>query len=234
MKRVLILWVATCWLTACVSIPQETITLSKTLGQDLTVLQNTHRALVNLYYQKIEDDINRFINDTYAPFVIHYVLNQQLTAYQAGDTASIYAVIEQAGKTNSKSSALAALNDMTDFQEAAWKQINKKRMDLITPIDLQKDSVVRAIDQAYAQALQANNAITTYLQSVRNVKDTQAEALSMIGLKGAGDKTIQTLVNVSNTVAEAVQKAEDIDVKTDEAEKQIENITAQIKKATSK
>lgn len=41
-------------LTSCVSIPKETVSLSKVLGRDLVVLHHSHRDVIKLYYGKIK------------------------------------------------------------------------------------------------------------------------------------------------------------------------------------
>ena len=71
-------------LGSCASIPKETVILSQTLGKDLAVLHKSHKSVVELYYEKITDDITNFIDDVYAPFVIHYVLKVELENHQKG------------------------------------------------------------------------------------------------------------------------------------------------------
>ena len=71
-------------LVSCASIPKETVTLSKTIGSDLQILHNSHRNMVQLYYNRIKLNINAFIDDVYAPFVIHYVLEVELNKHKRG------------------------------------------------------------------------------------------------------------------------------------------------------
>lgn len=72
------------FIASCASVPKETVTLSQALGNDLVVLHQAHRNIAELHFRKIKDNINSFIDDTYAPFVIQFVLNKELQAYQAG------------------------------------------------------------------------------------------------------------------------------------------------------
>ena len=87
--------------SACVAIPKETATLSQTLGTDLKVLHNTHRNMVTLYFEKIKNEINSFVNDVYSPFIINYVLKSDLKNYQEGNP-SLFGAIEIAGKKEGK------------------------------------------------------------------------------------------------------------------------------------
>lgn len=221
------------FITSCASIPKETVTLSQALGSDLVVLHQAHRNIAELHFRKIKDNINSFVDDTYAPFVIHFVLNKELQAHQAGQP-SIYTSLELAGKDGGKQEVDAAVKDMSDFQDAARKQIERKRNELLLPITSQEIEIIGAINQSYENAIYANSTITGYLQSVRKVKEAQQEALSVIGLKGADTLITNGLVKVSERVNEVVRKGKEIDVKSENAFQQLEEIANLIKDITIK
>jgi len=221
------------FITSCASIPKETVTLSQALGNDLVVLHQAHRNIAELHFRKIKDNINSFVDDTYAPFVIQFVLNKELQAYQAGQP-SIYSILEVVEKNGGKQEIDAAVKEMADFQEAARKQIERKRNELLLPIASQEVEIIGAINQSYENAIYANSTITGYLQSVRKVKEAQQEALSAIGLKGADTLITNGLVKVSEQVNEAVRKGKEIDVKSENAFQQLEEISNQIKEITIK
>lgn len=214
--------------TSCVSIPKETITLSQTLGSDLKVLHNAHRNIIEIHFNKIEEDINSFVNDVYAPFIIHHVLKSELTNYKAGKP-SLYGTIELAGKQEGKAESENALNEMTDFQDAARKQIESKRNELLSPILKQKAEIVSAVNGSYEHAIYANSTITAYLQSLQKVKATQQEALSLIGIEGADALITNSLVKVSEQVNDAIVQGKKIDPLSDDAYNQLEKVSKQIK-----
>jgi hypothetical protein len=220
-------------ITSCASVPKETVTLSQALGSDLVVLHQAHSNIARLHFRKIKDDINSFVDDIYAPFVIQYVLNQELQAYQSGKP-SIYTTLEIAGKNGGKTEIEAAVKEMSDFQESAHKQIERKRNELLMPIMSQEVEILGAIDRSYENTIYANSTITGYLQSVRKVKEAQQDALSVIGLKGADELITNGLVKVSEQVNEAVRKGKEIDVKSENAAKQLDEIATLIKELTLK
>lgn len=221
------------FITSCASIPKETVTLSQALGNDLMVLHQAHRNIAELHFRKIKDNINSFVDDTYAPFVIQFVLNKELQAHQAGQP-SIYSTLEVVEKNGGKQEMDAAVKEMADFQEAAHKQIERKRNELLLPITSQEIEIIGAINQSYENAIYANSTITGYLQSVRKVKEAQQEALSAIGLKGADTLITNGLVQVSEKVNEAVRKGKEIDLKDKNAFQQLEEISNLIKEITLK
>ena len=219
--------------TACASIPKEVITLSQTLGSDLKILHNSHRNAVQIYFGKIKNDINSFVDEKYAPFVIHYVLKSELANYKL-DKTSLYGTIELAGQKEGQKEADEALKVMLDFQEAARKQIESKREELLSPILKQESEILNTVNQSYENAIYANSSITAYLQSIKKVRDAQQQALSMVGLEGTDTQITSSLVQLSDQIEKAVKIGKEIDIKSDDAYKQFENVSNQIKEITNK
>lgn len=220
-------------MVSCASIPKETVTLSKTIGKDLQVLHDSHRNMVQLYYSGIKTNINTFIDDVYTPFVIHHVLESELNKHKDGEP-SIYGIIEQAGKIGGKSETEEALNVMLEFQEAANKQINTRRNELLSPILYQEREILSTIDQSYQNTIYANATLTAYLVSAHKVKESQNEALGIVGLNGLDTTVTNRLVELSGYVDMALEKGEKIDVRSNEAQQQIEDIVNKIKELTNK
>lgn len=220
-------------LASCISIPKETITLSQTLGNDLIVLHNAHRNITLIHFKKIKDDINSFVDQTYAPFVIQHVLASELQAYQSGKP-SLYATIEHAGETGGTQESEMAVKEMFDFQSAAYRQIERKRNELLTPVINQETEVITAVNRSYEHAIYANSTITGYLQSIRKVKEAQQEALSKLGLSGSDTLFSNTLIEISEQIAEAVKKGKEIDIHSTNAGQQLNEISDQIKEIIRK
>lgn len=220
-------------LVSCASIPKETVILSKTIGSDLQILHDSHRNMVQLYYDGIKLNINTFIDDVYAPFVIHHVLEVELNKYKGGES-SIYGIIENAEKKGGKDETEEALNIMLEFQEAANQQINEKKNELLSPILQQEREILSAIDQSYQNTIYANTTLTTYLVSVRKINESQNEALSIVGLNGLDTTVTNRLVELSGFIDMVLEKGEKINIKSNEAQQQIEDIVNKIKELTNK
>jgi vacuolar-type H+-ATPase subunit H len=233
MKKIVQLLLITILITSCVSIPKETVQLSQALGKDLKVLHTSHRNVVTIYYEKIKDNINLFIKDVYAPYVINFVLKKELSSYKNGQE-SIFKALNSAAQENNATATEKATKDMQDFLSAANRQIKKKTDELMNPIIAQETELLLKIDQSYQNAMYANSTITAYLSSIRKVKATQQEALSMIGLKGIDSLVTTKLLLLSNGVKEAIQQGKEIDTKSDNAINKIKEITDKIKALTQK
>jgi hypothetical protein len=231
--RIIALLATLLTVTGCVTVPKETITLSQTLGNDLKVLHTAHLNIVNIHFVKIKEDINSFVDEVYAPYVIQFVLKSELANYKTGKP-SLYGTIESTKQQEGTTASNNALNEMLDFQTAARKQIESKRDELLSPILKQEAEITQAINQSYENAIYANSTITAYLQSIRKVKDAQQEALAIIDLKGADTLMTNSLVNLSEQVSKAVKAGKEIDIQGADAYNKLSEITDKIKEITSK
>ena len=223
-----------CFITSCISIPKETITLSKVIGSDLVVLKKSHVNMTQFYYQRIKSNINKFIDDTYKPYIINFMLKNQLSEFKKGN-ASLLTSINDAAKIESKETADLVLDDMSQFVEAINQQIEEKRNKLLTPIIKQENEILKAINESYSNTIYANSTITGYLESIRKVKDAQNEALSLItGLKNTDSIVRNKILKLSDIVNSAIIEGKKIDTKTDEASKKIEDLINKFNELTNK
>jgi len=220
-------------LSACTSIPKETVLLSQTLGNDLKILHKSHCDIIDIHFINIESDINSFVDEVYAPFVIHYALKSQFQDYKEGKSG-LYSIIEIAGKHEGKKEAKDAIDVMQEFQEAARKDIERQRDELLLPIKMQHSEIIKSINQSYENISYANTTITTYLQSLRKLKGTQQEVLAKIGLDGADTLITNSLLKLSEQVEKVVKAGRKIDIQSDDAYKELEKISNQIKEITNK
>jgi hypothetical protein len=234
-SRIVITLAIVCLLNSCVSVPKETVQLSRVIGKDLTVLQNSHTTMVELFYTEIINNINAFIEEVYAPFIINYVLKGELKNYKNNVSPSIFGVISKAASDGAgKSETAKVLIEMSDFLKAANAQIEKKRNELLDPIQKQKDAMLRNINTSYENTRRANSSVTNYLQSVLSLKESQREILSIVGLKGMDEALNNTLLKVSDVTKSLLIEGKEIDIESDDAFDKIKKIADKIKSITNK
>ena len=203
-------------LAACDTVPRESVELSNTVGRDLEEVHRAHRALAELHFKKIEDDINGFIDGTYRPefireFAKEFRLDDKVRTVLAADPAKLLPL-------------------MTGFVERAVERIEKKRSELLTPIRAQKTTVIEAIDAAHRQIQAAQAVVTGHLASVMKVREVQNDLLAKAGLGGVREKLSRTTAEISSRVGIFVKKGEEIKAKANTAEKKILAIDAAIEK----
>ena len=234
-SRIVITLAIICLLNSCVSVPKETVQLSRIIGTDLTVLQNSHTTMVELFYNEIINNINAFIEEVYVPFIINYVLKGELKNYKNNISPSIFGVINKAANDGAgKAETGEVLVEMSNILKAANTRIEKKRNELLDPIQKQKDAMLRNINTSYENTRRANSSVTNYLQSVLSLKESQREILSIVGLKGMDEALNNTLLKVSEVTKSLLIEGKEIDIESDDAFDKIKKIAAKIKSITNK
>ncbi|MDB4192110.1 hypothetical protein N9757_00730 [Flavobacteriaceae bacterium] len=226
--RIVFIIVTFYFFNSCISVPKQTVKLSSVIGTDLKVLENSHTTMVGLFYNEIMNNMNGFIEDVYAPFIINYVLKKELDSYH-NSQPSIFEAIEDAATKGGKTNTEKAYNDMSDFLKAARTQIEKKRNELLVPIQKQRDSIILNIKISYGNTILASSSVTSYLQSISSLKESQNEVLSVIGLKGKTEELTNTLLKMSDVTKSLLTKGKEIDIKSDDAYNKMKTLTDEIK-----
>lgn len=232
-SSLLILVGAFLFLNSCASIPKETVVLSKTIGTDIEGLHESHRQAIEMQFDNMEEEINSFIKEVYTPFVIHFVLKRELETKEEGGP-SLFGSLEAAAKDGRKEVTQDAVKDMEDFLSAAYEQIDARRRDLLQPIRQQRMEVLNALNESYNNISFANATVTGYLESIREVKDAQNEALTIIGVENLRGDIREQLVNTSELISEAVKKGREIDIKSDDALIKLKKVFQEIKDIKTK
>ena len=123
---------------------------------------------------------------------------------------------------------------MSNILKAANTRIEKKRNELLDPIQKQKDAMLRNINTSYENTRRANSSVTNYLQSVLSLKESQREILSIVGLKGMDEALNNTLLKASDVTKSLLIEGKEIDIESDDAFNKIKKIAAKIKSITYK
>lgn len=199
---------------ACATVPDESVELSNTVGRDLEEVHRAHRALADLHFSRIEQDINRFIDETYRPafirnFAEEFKLDVKVTQVVDRDPDKLLPLL-------------------TRFVEVANSRIEAKRAELLDPIQTQKKLVISEIDAAHRQIQAAQAVVTGHLASVRKVREVQNEALAKSGLDDLTTKIATATADVSDRVAGFVEKGHQIETQADSAAVRIQELDAKI------
>lgn len=213
---------------ACASIPPGPILLSEKLGQDLQIVQQAHLNAIDIHFNDIKRNVNSFIDETYSPYIINYVLTKEYLSFQQNQP-SLFTTMVHAATEKNKTNTDSVVNDMQAFLSAAKRQIESKRRSLAEPIEEQENIIKQAINTSYSNMVNANNSITVYLQSLQDLKKAQSQALNRIGLTGADTLITQNLSKLSSEINNLVDKGNEIDVKSADAFEKIEEVSSKIK-----
>ena len=219
-SRLFVLVTLVALLTACAQVPKESVELSTTVGRDVTTVYKSHRELAKLLYGRMRQDINRFVDNVYAPYQIRSAMENDFknakSSQEKDRQASILLAINGAFKPDASDKLQRQVfESMGSMVSIIHDDIESKRKELLKPLDEQEALVLAAIDRNYSQIIYANSIVTGYLASVVKVRDAQNEVLNAIGLDtNLSDVVGKKLATASDTVTNLVQKAEKVEATT--------------------
>ena len=211
-------------LSACAQVPKESVELSTTVGRDIAEMHRSHKALAIIIYDRIKKDVNRFVDDVYAPYQIGRLLRADYDDFKSGDPDSLFTVINKAVKQPDDNQAQKnTLPYMQIFLEIVREEIESFRKELLDPVLKQEKELLSAIDRSYNQIHYANSIVTGHLASVVKVHDAQDEVLKEFGAEGLREEIGTKLAETSRKVSEITNQAEKLDVKMADMEDNIKD-----------
>jgi hypothetical protein len=201
----------------CAQVPKQSVELSATVGRDLATIHIAHRELAQTLFDRMRQDVNRFINDVYTPYQVNMVIQRQ--AELARDTnpeirrKSLFLRISSSLSASPSAEQQANLiRGMSLLLKLTIDDIASFRSDLLDTLNLQEREVVASIDRAYQQVHYANSIVTGHLASVVQVHDKQAELLEAVGVDRDLRRQIgNNLARTSNQIGGLVSAAENAD-----------------------
>lgn len=219
----------------CAQLPKQSVELSATVGRDIAQVYKAHRELAVLLFGRIKGDVNKFIDEVYAPFQIQRLLQADQEDFKNGEPLSLFYALDAATKAPDNPAAQeTALQAMNIFQEVVREEIEFYRKERLAPVLAQEEAVLSAIDRSYNQIHYANSIVTGHLASILEVHDAQEELLREFGIEGLRGEIGRKLASTSNKVAEFVEKAHRVDGTIAEMETKINELTKQLDTAIGK
>ena len=221
-------------LISCASVPKESVDLSATVGRDLVVAHKAHRHLAEILFDRMKSDINRFIDDVYAPHQISAVMVRQKELADSTNPAlrnkSLLLAINKAfSEEGSPELQRKVLLGMEKMVLAIQKDIENTRSELLDPIQAQENEAIDSIDRAYNQLQYANAVVTGHLASIKKVHDAQSEIMAEIGIeRDLRTEVGQHIADASAKVGEIIASAESYPQKMADITKKVEEIKSTI------
>lgn len=213
----------------CAQVPRESVELSTTVGRDITQAYRAHRELAIILYERIKSNVNRFVDEVYAPYQINKLLQADHKDFKNGDPDSLFFVLDAAIKQPSDPEIQkTVLPAMEVFIQVVRAEVEAYRSERLAPILAQEKEVLSAIDRSYNQIHYANSIVTGHLASIVKVHDAQEDLLNEFGIEGLREEVGQKLSSTSSSIAEFVKNAKRLEGTVEEIEKNIEELTKEL------
>ena len=215
-------------LVGCAVVPEEAVTLSVNISNDLEEVRRSHRELAIRYFERSRVDVNRFIDDVYRPAFVKRALTETPYDYVDGEDKLeltflplLKAEITRQDAGEEGADPLSYLHVVVD---EAVRIIEQTRLELLQPIAAREQEVLRAIDDAYSNMMNAHAIVTGHLASIRRVQQAQEELLADVGLADIRGKFVDRAAELSDRASDILAKTRKADSTLDELEEKIDEI----------
>ena len=224
---------------ACTAAPKETVELAEIVDQQIAQMQVSHERFVSLYYSKLRDDVNRFIEERFIPTLLEIAIDPERTdagaefrrdldqAYRLAtvDPEAVGIAIDENRVTDPalREALQAAVEQaiakgraelggvLIDFSQGIAEQIEAQRREMLTPINEQEAFVLAHLREGYADLQRGSAAIKAYLVSVVKLREERDAVLRKLGLLETQRKLVRAAVAASDDASKLLETAEDAD-----------------------
>lgn len=161
---------------ACSTVPQETVELSYLMGQDLRELQRSYDQMIVDRFDTYRAQREAYLQDEWVPlFLEDWVETGRLIDTARGDVvweAESGTFVDPDPSTGQQQ----RLDTVLIWSREAVDAIERKRQELMDPLDARETEVRADVRAAFDQILAANAHITAQLNSLREVEQVQQDA----------------------------------------------------------
>jgi len=219
----------------CVSAPKQTVELAEIVDQQIAEMQASHEKFVRLYYDKLRNDVDHFMETTWIPHFLANVVegtgesskrfrSDLDTAYRLAtlnweetieikgiESEDVKRVIREAMKKLSAQENATLGIVLLEFAKAAQQQINERRKSLIEPIDEQEGYVLDQLRAGYADIQRGSVAIKGYLASTVKLVEQRDAVLERMGALETQRELLNVAVAASDAAVKALNTARDVE-----------------------
>lgn len=196
-------------ISGCASIPAAAPELSAELGNRISTIEGSNITLLHRFFDHKRKDVDRFIENEWVPTFANIFFSKP-TISKAWETIV---------KENDKNQRLMFL---VKTGPKLQEMINKKRLELIQPLDDLERRIEKNIRKEYSQARAMNNSITSFLLSASKVTENRNRYLEIAGV--TDDKVGNLIDKTDDAVSDLLKGAKDVQGKTDAAEKYLSKL----------
>ncbi len=231
----------------CVSAPRATVELAEITDQQIAGMQASHEKFVRLYYDKLRDGVDHFMEQRWIPQFLSNVVEGKGEGGKKfrEDLDKAYKLVtldwetviqikevkdEDVKKTIRDAIKKLATQEnavlgmvLLDFSKAAQKEINTQRKLLIRPIDQQEAYVLDQLRVGYADLLRSSAAIKGYLASVVKLVEQRDAIYQKLGVLETQGKIVDIATRLSDDAVVTLNA-------TKEADKGVTEYLANMKK----
>jgi hypothetical protein len=219
----------------CVSAPRATVELAEITDQQIAEMQASHEKFVRLYYDKLRDDVDHFMEQRWIPQFLSNVVEGKgeggkkfradldkayklvtldwetiIQIKEVKDEGVKETIRDAIKKLATQENAVLGMV-LLDFSKAAQKEINTQRKLLIRPIDQQEAYVLDQLRIGYADLLRSSTAIKGYLASVVTLVEERDAISQRLGVLETQRKVVDVATRLSDDAVMTLNATKEAD-----------------------
>lgn len=206
--------IATLMLSACASIPKETVELSYQMGGDLQAVHEGYIKLIHERYDSFRAQRLDYLTQEWEPqFIANWVQDGHLVDVASGRLSWSTQQRKFVPPPLGADKQALLLSSVDLWSKTALKKIDQKRHSLLDPLDAQEKALTDNVNESFDRLYRENAAITVELNSLRKVQDVQDELLADAHAKGMRDQLDTLLTRASEKASQgldAIKKADSL------------------------
>jgi len=219
----------------CVSAPRATVELAEIADQQIAEMHASHEKFVRLYYDKLRDDVDRFMEQRWIPQFLANVVEGKGEGGKKfrADLDKAYKLVTLDWETviqtkgikdeDVRETVLSTIKKLTtqenavlgmvllDFSKGVQVEVNKQRKLLMKPINQQEAYVLDQLRMGYADLLRSSAAIKGYLASVVTLVEQREGIYQKLGVLETQGKVVDTATRLSDVAVMTLNATEDAD-----------------------
>ena len=196
-------------LSACSSIPPEAPELSVELGKRISAIENSNITLLHRFFDQKRNEVDNFIEKEWVPlFANNFFSDSRISS--AWNT-----IVRENDKPQ-------RLKFIIKTGPKIQEMINKKRLELIKPLDDLERRIEKGIRDEYSQARAINNSLTSFLLSASKVTESRNRYLEMAGI--TDDKLGKLIDKTDDAVSDLLKGAKGTKKNIDLADEYLKKI----------
>ena len=196
-------------IVGCASIPAEAPELSAELGNRISAIEDSNITLLHRFFDQKRKEVDKFIENEWVPtFAEEFFSNPKIS--EVWNT-----IVREDDKSQ-------RLKFIVKTGPKLQEKINKKRLELIQPLDDLERRIEKEIRDEYAQARAMNNSITSFLLSASKVTENRNRYLEMAGV--TDEKIGKIIDKTDDAVSDLLKRTEDAQEKIDAAKDYLEKL----------
>ncbi len=185
-----------CAFASCVSVPKAAVGMSVQLEQQLYALQQATNSIVEKAYQEKEKNVVAYIDNIWYPRYVEELFQQPV----------IVELWDEVVRTDSLVNRMELIKMLT--QSCMTEYLSYKKS-LLAPVEEEKASILKSLNESYGLALRMNGAIAKNLASSRALQDEYNSYLSKVTSPERLDSVIVSSFERIDREIEKIEKGTD-------------------------